>query len=132
MKLLIILLIVPAMFVTGCGCQKRTAKKEAKPVANTHKDVIKDQEVEGLKLTNTALVTEPGNSTLTTEVSNPTGQDIQLLSFDIYVKDKNGNLIITLIGYVGESIPAGQTRTIVSSTDMNLKDATSVEYKINH
>lgn len=132
MKLLIILLIVPAMFVTGCGCQKRAAKKEAKPVANTHKDVIKDQEVEGLKLTNTALVTEPGNSTLTTEVSNPTGQDIQLLSFDIYVKDKNGNLIITLIGYVGESIPAGQTRTIVSSTDMNLKDATSVEYKINH
>jgi len=98
--------------------------------ANVNPGVIEDKEVNGLKFTNTSLVYSNYYSKFATVVSNPTEQDIEVKIFDIYVKDKDGNEIVKLIGYVGEVIPAGETREIESNVDMNLKDAVSIEYKI--
>ena len=39
--------------------------------------------------------------------------------------------MIKLVGYIGEEIPAGETRKIISKTDMDLSKAGSVEYTIN-
>lgn len=98
--------------------------------ANVNPGIIEDKEVEGLKMTNTSLIYSKYYSRLTTLVSNPTDKDIEAKIFDIYIKDKDGNSIVKLIGYVGEVIPAGESREIESNVDMNLKDAVSIEYKI--
>lgn len=110
--------------------KKETPKDKIE--ANTNENIIKDQEVDGFKFSNTALVIENGESTLTTEVKNTTGEDIELKSFDIVVTGKDGEAIVTLLGYVGEIIKAGETKSIISSTDHNLKSAVSIEYKINY
>ena len=126
---------------TGCGCKKsgKTAeekknaeeeKKKTEERYNTNEEVIKDQEVEGLKLTNTSLVSTEYSATLVTSVTNPTSSDIDVRIFYIHVKDKDGNEIVTLQGYVGGKVPAGETREITSSVDRNLDDAASIEYEL--
>ncbi len=133
-KIIIILVACLAIFATGCGCDKKeqkTEKKEDEIKVNTSEDIVKDQVVEGLKLTNTSLSSQNGMATLVTEVSNDTGKDEYLLSFNIYIKDKDGNVIAENIGYVGEVIPNGTSRTITSSWDQELVGATAVEYSIN-
>lgn len=133
-KIGIILVACLAMFATGCGCDKKeekVEKKEDEVKVNTSEDIVKDQVVEGLKLTNTSLSSQNGMATLVTEVSNDTGKDEYLLSFNIYIKDKDGNIIAENVGYVGEVIPNGTSRTITSSWDQELVGATAVEYSIN-
>ncbi len=133
-KIGIILVACLAMFATGCGCDKKeekVEKKEDEVKVNTSEDIVKDQVVEGLKLTNTSLSSQNGMATLVTEVSNDTGKDEYLLSFNIYIKDKDGNIIAENFGYVGEVIPNGTSRTITSSWDQELVGATAVEYSIN-
>ena len=133
-KIGIILVACLAMFATGCGCDKKeekVEKKEDEVKVNTSEDIVKDQVVEGLKLTNTSLSSQNGMATLVTEVSSNTGKDEYLLSFNIYIKDKDGNVIAENFGYVGEVIPNGTSRTITSSWDQELVGATAVEYSIN-
>ena len=125
---------------TGCGCKKKDSKSgdsskksgetKTEESYNTNEDVIKDQEVEGLKLTNTSLVSTEYSATLVTSVTNPTDSDIDVRIFYIHVKDKEGNEIVTLQGYVGGVVPAGETREITSSVDRNLDDAASIEYEL--
>ena len=118
---------------TGCGCKKKEkTKKEDKQeeTYNTNEGVIEDKEVEGLKLTNTSLVSTENSATLVTSVSNPTNEDKEVRIFYIHVKDKNGDEIVTLQGYVGGVVPAGQTREITSNVDRNLDNAYKVEYEL--
>ena len=127
---------------TGCGCKKKSDKNgsngsnnqngdaKTEESYNTNEDVIKDQEVEGLKLTNTSLVSTEYSATLVTSVTNPTNEDIDVRIFYIHVKDKDGNEIVTLQGYVGGKVPAGETREITSSVDRNLDNAASIEYEL--
>lgn len=127
------LLVMLSLFLvvglaTGCGCSKKEEKKEDK--FNTNEDVIKDQVVEELKLTNTSLKVDDNYSTLVTLVSNPTSEDKEVRVFNIYVKDKDGKEIVTLQGYVGDVIPAGESREITSNVDMDLSKAISIDYEI--
>ena len=131
-KSLLALLLV-ATLVTGCGCTKKDNKKNnAKDdvKVNTEENVIKDQTFEGLTFTNTSLTTTNGVSTLITEVSNSTGSDYTLEEFTITIKNKAGEVITTIPGYVGDVIKNGETRTINSSIDIDLSSASSIEYSV--
>jgi len=129
-KIGLIALIGMTLFATGCGCQKDETTKEPEIIVNEEQEVIKDQEFEGLKMTNTSLVTAEGNSKLVTQVTNNTGSDYYLNEFKIIVKDEKGEVIATLPGYVGEVIPNGETRIIDSNTDKDLSKAKSIEYSV--
>lgn len=115
--------------VTGCGCTKKEETKKDESY-NTNEGVVGDKVVEELKLTNTSLVSKGNYSTLVTLVTNPTKEDKEVRIFNIYVKDKDGNEIVTLQGYVGGVVPAGQTKEIESNVDMNLDHAYTIEYEI--
>lgn len=129
-------LVAVTLFATGCGCTKTETKEEGnnqsqeETIINTNEDVIKDQEFEGLKMTNTSLVIEAGVSTLVTEVSNNTGADYYLNQFVITVKDADGKVITTLPGYVGDVIHNGEVAVINSSIDIDLSNAASIEYSV--
>lgn len=134
-RVLICGLIGLTLFTTGCGCSKKDGKKdieekEPEVNVNVNEDVIKDQEFEGLQMTNTALTTVDGISTLLTEVYNGTGVDYELNQFWIIVKNEAGDVIARIPGYVGEVIRNGETRTINSSTDIDLTEAVSIEYSV--
>ena len=117
--------------VTGCGCKKKEKEvKEPEVTVNIEKDVIKDQEVDGIKMTNTSLTTVDGISTLITTVTNNTKADYMLKEYTIIIKDAKGSVIATIPGYVGSTIKAGETKTIDSSTNADLTGAKSIEYEV--
>ena len=115
-----IFLVSLLVFVTGCGCQKKNdeKKEEINNIKyNTNQGIVEDKEVGGLHLTNTSLETSEYSSTLVTLVSNPTDENIQVGMFRIYVKDKDDNLIKTIIAYVGGEIEAGESKEITTNID---------------
>ena len=111
------------------GCFKKEEKKEEVKV-NTNENVVKDQEVEGLKMTNTSLVYENGTTVLVTEVINEKEEDITVKRIRIKVKDREGNTLTTLIGTIADTIKPGESRTIETETPLDLSKAESVEYSV--
>lgn len=120
---------------TGCGCQNKnkTEKKDPKEEikVNTNENVIKDQKVDDVfEFKNTSLVYQNFNSTLETSVTNIGSNTEYLSQFKIHVKDKDGNEIVELMGYVGDSLKAGETRLINSNFGQDLSTAASIEYEV--
>lgn len=124
---IILISLIGLSLLTGCG-----KKEEIEPPikVNTNENVIKNQEVEGLRMTNTSLVYENGTTTLVTEVTNNTKEDYPVKRIKITVKDKEGNIITTLIGTIADTIKPGESRIIDSDTPIDLSEAESIEYSI--
>lgn len=101
---------------------------ELKP--NINEGVVGDKIIEGLKFTNSSLVTSEAGSNLITLVTNTTDNNVEVRIIDIIVKDKDGKVLVNMQGYVGGSIPAHDSREVYSSVDMDLSSATDIEYKI--
>lgn len=135
----VVVVIIAAVFLVfgfANGDNKKENGKEKdktteeKTDNNTNPGVIEDKEQDGLTFTNSSLTFNENSSTLTTVVKNTTSYDIEVRVFDIIITDESGNILVTLQGYVGGNIPAGESREIVSNVDMNLENAFDVEYKI--
>lgn len=142
-KKLLLFMAVLALFSTGCGKKNEsetdnsttgdqtTTEQVQEPVVVTDEEVIKDQVVDGLQLTNTSLVVNGGVTLLVTNVANNTGADYYLNEFRIHVKDEAGQIIADIPGYVGDVIPNGESRDINSSIDTDLSNAKSIEYVVD-
>lgn len=131
----VIMFIIMAFIITlTSGCGAKTNEQEPnteKPNTVTNEDVVGDKQVDVFKLTKTSLVYENGSSTLITSVYNSSSEKQYIKSFNIELKDDSNKVITTLIGYIGEEIAAGETRQITSSTDLDLTNASKIEYTIN-
>ena len=123
----LVLLIVGATLIITNGKKAETKeenKKESKE-AITETGIIKDESYGGLNFTNTTLVNDNGQYTLSIDVTNPTKADIDLEQVNIVLKDKDGNEIISLLGYIGDPVKPDETRTITSFADADLSKAAS-------
>ncbi|MFV0250234.1 MAG: hypothetical protein ACK5HP_04320 [Bacilli bacterium] len=119
--------------ISGCGCEKNTTDTnitDETPKVNTEENVVKDQTVDVFSLENTSLIYSNGTSTLETTVTNTASETAYLSEFTIDVKDESGNIIITLVGFIGDSLGAGETRVITSSCGIDLSNAKSIEYTV--
>ena len=125
-----ILSILLISLATGCGCAKKTKKAEKNVRANTNENVIKDQKLEVFTFTNTSLIYEDSTSVLTTVVKNTSNKTEYLKEFRINVRDKDGNIIVTLPGYVGDNIEANSSTVITSSYAEDLTKAASIDYEV--
>ncbi len=131
----VIMFIIMAFIITlTSGCGAKTNEQEPnteKPNTVTNEDVVGDKQIDVFKLTKTSLVYENGSSTLITSVYNSSSEKQYIKSFNIELKDDSNKVLTTLIGYIGEEIAAGETRQITSSTDLDLTNASKIEYTIN-
>lgn len=109
------------------GCSK---KEDVESKIEINKDVIKNQEVEVFKFKNTSLNYENGISTFETTVTNTSDEKKELVEFTITFKDEDGNVIISLPGFVGSVLNPKETKIISSSCGEDLTKASSVEYSI--
>ena len=130
-----LMLLVCLTLVTGCGKDK--SKNEDKKddnkttvEVNNNEEVTKDQNIEGIMITNTSLVYEDGISYLKATVTNNTGSDYELNEYKINVKDNNGNIIATMPGYVGSVIKNGESKTVNTMISEDLSKAYSIEYEV--
>ena len=129
------MLLVCLTLVTGCGKDK--SKNEDKKddnkttvEVNNNEEVTKDQNIEGITITNTSLVYEDGISYLKATVTNNTGSDYELNEYKINVKDSDGNIIVTMPGYIGSVLKNGESKTINTMISEDLSKAYSIEYEV--
>lgn len=129
------MLLVCLTLVTGCGKDK--SKNEDKKddnkttvEVNNNEEITKNQNIEGIEITNTSLVYEDGISYLKATVTNNTGSDYELNEYKINVKDNNGNIIVTMPGYVGSVIKNGESKTVNTMISEDLSKAYSIEYEV--
>ena len=130
-----IMLLVCLTLVTGCGKDKTTnddKKEDNMPTieVNDNQEVIKDQNIDGIEITNTSLVYEDGISYLKATVTNNTGVDYELNEYKINVKDSDGNIRVTMPGYVGSILKNGESKNINTMSSEDLSKAYSIEYEV--
>ncbi len=137
MKRLLLLSLVGFVLLTGCGNKtknndgKDNNGEEETPIANTNEGIIQDKNVDGLEFTNASLVRENGLSVLKVLVTNNTGSDYAVKNFQIVAKDKDGNVMheVPIVGSIGDNgIANGESKTITGVIDVDLTNATSLEY----
>lgn len=111
------------------GTEKKVKKNEQEAI--TEQGVIKDETFGNLNFTNTTLIKDGDQYTLSMDVTNPTKGEINLEQVNINLKDKDGNSVIVLLGHIGDPMKAGETRTITSSvrTDLSKVKSKTIEEK---
>ena len=121
--LLIVLVAVP--FVINMKPKKAPKKlaktTEEKTFAHTEDGIIKEEEYEGLKITNITMITNNGYTTFSADVTNTNAEPTNFENVNIELKDEEGNVIITLLGNIGTGLKQNETRTITASAKGDFK-----------
>lgn len=110
-------------------------KKSSEKIANSDKDkeifahteeqIIKEEQLDGLKFSNISLITKNGYTTFTCDVTNTKEEEINTENVNIDLKDNEGNTVITLLGNIGSSLKPGEVRTITSNAKGDFKNVVS-------
>ena len=141
MTKLLALTLVGLLVFTGCGKkeeeknneqQNNEQQVEQQPQVNTNEGVVEDKTLEEFTFTNTSMIYEKstGSTYLETTVTNTSANASYLHEFNIYAKDAEGNVLVTLKGFVGDNIPAGESKVISSGASMDLTKAARIDYEI--
>ncbi|MDD3241952.1 MAG: hypothetical protein PHQ64_04210 [Bacilli bacterium] len=129
MKNKIIVSIFIILFVTtGCAKANKEEVIKNKLKYNTSENIIKEQQIGDIKISNISLTYKDNNSTFKSTITNITQEAIYLNEIHIIVKDKNNNEIVKLIGFIGKNLESNKKEVIVTSTSIDLSNANSVEY----
>lgn len=102
------------------------------PVANTLDDVVYEYEIDGLNISNVALISSNGKSSFTATVTNIGAADVFVKSFNIILKDASGNELTTLLGAIGEVLSPNEEYPIVANSSVDITKVASVQYVRNY
>lgn len=129
----LILCLIGIIFISSNSKDdNKTVKRngDSSIVKNTNEGIVKNQKFKDLDFTSTSISYVKGTgSTFKVKVTNNTDNTINIDSIDIILKDKDGNVIITLNTFLGGSIEPMQENLIKTTTKDDLTKAYSVEYK---
>ena len=129
MVVVIVLVIMVALIFFLNKKDKRNDEENGYK-SNTNANVIKDQKIGDFEFTNTSLDYKDGNSVLRVSVTNTSNRELSLQEFKIHIYDSEHNEVVTLIGYIGNTLASGETKYIESSYADDLTNAESIEYEI--
>lgn len=89
---------------------------------------LNDVVIDDIKLSDIDIVESDGITKYVANISTKKEQNINYVR--ILFKDENNKTIVSLIGYVGESLTTKDTREINASTDADLTKTKAIEYEI--
>ena len=98
---------------------------------NTNKIIdIKDESiVNNLSFKTLSIIKVNDLYSISTQIFN-NGDKSKIDSFDIVIKDKNSNILVTLKGIVGDVLDSNDYVKVITSTFDDLNDMYSIEYKV--
>lgn len=121
-----ICILLTLMLIVGCGCTKKTENVKE----NINDGIKVEKEVEGFKFKNIGFIYKDGTAEIQTEITNQSDETQYLEEVKIHAKDKDGNEIIELTGFIGENIESGTTITVTNFYNQDLSDTVSIEYEL--
>ena len=125
----VIIAIISALISFGLkdDDKKTTEQPKVEIKENKNKNVIKDQVVDGIKISDVKVEIIDGLTTYTAKATNTTENPINFKGVDIHVK---GDIEITLGAYGFTVINPGETLELINYSDVDLEKATEVTYSI--
>lgn len=94
---------------------------------NKNKNVIKEQIVDGIKISDVKVEIIDGLTTFTAKATNTTENPINFKGVDIHVK---GNIEVTLGAHGFSVINPGETLELINYSDVDLEKATEITYSV--
>lgn len=94
-------------------------------------EYLRNQTVDNIEFKNAKETYSNNIYTYNVEITNSLKEIYNLKTIEVIFKDSENNVIEDLIGYVGESLEATETKTLSVSVDKEIKDIATIEYKIN-
>lgn len=132
MKKVLFLMLVSIFIITGCGCDKKKQEEipEEKPKIN--EEILKEQEVENLKIHDVDVRLEEGNTVFTIHIKNTSEEDIYIKEFLMNFKDENGNAMLPepVLNPFYDTIEAGEIQALSVLIRQDITNAASVVYEI--
>ena len=132
--IIILLIIFIPKFI-----HEATEKRSEDITSNTNDGIVEIEEFKGLKINDISLTKNQKNKqySFTAKVTNITDKKINIRQLDIIFKNEKGEVLITLLGDLGENglePNASKTITASVSSSVDLSKATSKEIKkhLNH
>lgn len=129
----ICLITLICILLTGCGTKKnnKNESKKDNQVKIELKDdsIVKEQTIDGLKISNVKMEVIDGITTYTASITNITNSNIEVDNIKIVVKDDKNDILATLTGYIGAILKPNDTKNIVNTTDIDLSKAKSISYE---
>lgn len=130
MKKVAYLALVASLVLTlsvGCGnSEEETNNNEQK-----NQEIVKEQNMNGVSITNITLTTKDNTTTYQATVTNTTEEVKHVTKIDITLKDKDGNVIGTSVGFVDADLQPTEARIIQCNFDGDLtQTAVSVDYVV--
>ena len=121
----LVLLVVP-FWIYKVNNDKKILSLENKDVfAHLNPDVIKDEVFGDLKMSNVTMITDNGYTTFTADVTN-TGNDVlKFENINIELRNKEGNVIVVLLGNIGSDFKPNEIRTISAVAKGDFKNVFS-------
>ena len=123
------LLIVLGLLMIFTGCKEASTTNNIK--TNNNENIIKEQVVGNLLLNQVSLTYEKCTSTFSVQITNQTSESVAINQFDVTFKTKNGSVIATLQGTLGDSLDGNTSIVITMTSDIDLTEAYSLEYNIS-
>ena len=123
------LLIVLGLLMIFTGSKEASTTNNIK--TNNNENIIKEQVVGNLLLNQVSLTYEKGTSTFSVQITNQTSESVAINQFDVTFKTKNGSVIATLQGTLGDSLDGNTSIVITMTSDIDLTKAYSLEYNIS-
>jgi uncharacterized protein YcfL len=126
----ILIIILSLLIITGCACSKKN-NNESKLENNLNEELIKEQIISDIQISNINIVYENEISTFTAIVTNNGKSNKKIGVIDIIFKDEEGQEIITLKGLIDKNLKPNESSSINAGTSIDLRNAKNIEYKIN-
>ncbi len=129
--LIVFIVAIVTLVINNNEGSTSNKKKEDKLIVNTNAGIIKEEEYKGLKFSNITLIKAKDTETytLSMDVTNTTSETSNITQVDIPIKNKKGEVEVTLLGYIGEDLKPNETRTITASAGIDLSKSASKEIK---
>ena len=119
--------LVSAVFVVVLGIVLITVGKS---LSTSDSSVLRNQTVDGLSFENADISCNSGVCTFTVDVYNENKSTYTLKNIDLNFKQED-NSVLTLVGYIGETLESDEGRKLTASIDRDISNSTNLEYKIN-
>lgn len=130
-KIIIVILIILVVGVGVYLLKPKEIKEEKIKINETNEKLTEDQVIDNILISNISLVTKNNKTIFSAKITNLTANEINYKNLTVTVKTKNKELA-SLICYFGGNLKPEETKIVTSETDTNLKNANSLEFKLQN
>ena len=131
-SLLLVVVIIGIILIVFVFSSDKNASidKNTATYENEKEEVIKEQEVEGLLMEEVKVTYSEQTSSFNVQVTNTTESEYYLSKVNVNCLDKDGNVLITLVGNFNQELAVDETVSLEVGTTFNLGDVEKLEYEI--